>query len=81
MRRKRGLVLISLAGAILFLGLFALCAGAVRIPPGELLAVLTGETLNPKFESVLWHLRIPRVLLGLMAGASLSVAGAIWGIR
>lgn len=77
MKRRRGLVLMGLAGAILFLCVFALCAGAVRIPPGEVLAALTGQTLNAKFESVLWHLRIPRVLLGLMAGASLSVAGAL----
>ena len=57
--------------------------GAVSIPPRAILSVL-GQALGlpalgnhtPLQETVLVSIRLPRVLLGLMVGASLSAAGA-----
>jgi iron complex transport system permease protein len=44
--------------------------GAEAIRPAELLAG------DPAASAVFWQLRLPRVLLGLLAGGSLAVAGA-----
>ncbi|HEY5704688.1 MAG TPA: iron ABC transporter permease [Terrimicrobiaceae bacterium] len=77
MKRGRGLFLLGLAAALACLSMVALCVGAVKIPPREILEALTGRALDAKLETVVWHLRVPRVLLGIMVGAALSVAGAL----
>ncbi|MFI6476737.1 FecCD family ABC transporter permease [Nonomuraea sp. NPDC050663] len=48
--------------------------GAVQVPFDEVLRALTG-TRTEHFE-VLWAIRFPRVVLALMIGAALAVAGA-----
>ena len=71
--------------AVLLLLAFLLSVGmgAVEISPLQTLAILAkklGLTLAVDFdaqqESVLWHIRLPRVLVALLIGASLGVAGA-----
>lgn len=60
--------------------------GAVRIPPLEvvriLLSRLPGLALAPTWiethESILWNIRLPRVVLGALIGMSLSIAGAAY---
>lgn len=57
--------------------------GAVSIPPGrvalELLAPLTGHRVDSGLSdtdaTILWQIRFPRVVLGLLVGAMLAVAG------
>ncbi|WP_433342694.1 FecCD family ABC transporter permease [Streptomyces sp. CA-253872] len=72
----------------LVLGLLALCLvsasiGAYHIPLGDLLASLAhkvgagGHALDRVGESVLWNVRLPRVVLALLVGASLGCAGAL----
>ncbi|MEO3784991.1 iron ABC transporter permease [Actinocorallia sp. B10E7] len=66
--------------AALLLGAMAagLLAGAVPLPPGEVLrAVLGLDTgLSPMEHALLFELRLPRVLLGALVGGLLAVAGA-----
>ncbi|HCI85743.1 MAG TPA: heme ABC transporter permease, partial [Dehalococcoidia bacterium] len=57
--------------------------GAVRIAPVDVVAILfarLGLDLGVEFPSqhdaVLWNIRLPRVLLGILTGAALAVAGA-----
>jgi len=74
--------MIGLVAALILAALAALCLGAVRIPLQEtfniLSAKLTGHvSADSRFEAVLWQLRAPRMLLGLLVGATLSVAGAM----
>lgn len=74
--------MIGLVAALILTAIAALCLGAVRIPLGEtfniLSAKLTGHvSADSRFEAVLWQLRAPRMLLGLLVGATLSVAGAM----
>ncbi|MFZ0711357.1 MAG: iron ABC transporter permease [Terrimicrobiaceae bacterium] len=71
------LLLTGLAGTLTALAIAALCIGAVKIPPREIFGALTRQGLDARFEGVLWQLRLPRVLLGLLVGATLSVAGAL----
>lgn len=59
--------------------------GSVFISPAESIAILankmTGlalpENISPAFSGIIWSLRFPRVLLAFIAGAALSVSGAV----
>jgi len=80
--RVRTPFLAGLVGLLLALALLSLCIGAVQIPAGEALRVLGGKLpfipgVESAHEAVLWHLRLPRVILGLLIGAALSVAGVL----
>ncbi|MEU6996953.1 iron ABC transporter permease [Nonomuraea sp. NPDC046570] len=48
--------------------------GAVRVPFGEVLTSLFGG--GTAHDQVLWQIRFPRVVLAVLVGAALSVAGA-----
>jgi iron complex transport system permease protein len=81
-RRNSQAALVGLSVALGIAILAALCLGAVRIPLAEtfhiLLAKVTGHvSADSRFEAVVWQLRAPRVALGLLVGATLSVAGAL----
>lgn len=60
--------------------LAALCIGRIGISPAAMLRSLSGhltggETLSLQLETVLWKIRLPRILLALLVGAGLSTAG------
>ncbi|MFJ4767690.1 FecCD family ABC transporter permease [Streptomyces uncialis] len=71
----RTLVLVAvLVSALLGLGLLGLCYGASWSSPSEVLAALAGTERSV----VILEWRLPRVLAGLVFGAALGVAGAIF---
>lgn len=64
--------------AILSFGLFALCAGQFQIDAGTVFAELfgAGNAAQKNVHTVIFNIRIPRVLMALVAGAGLSASGA-----
>lgn len=83
-RRASLPVLIVLLAASVIL---ALCVGAVRIRPREVFAVLSArltswlssqEAAVSIEDTIVVGLRLPRVVLSAMAGASLSLSGAVY---
>ena len=71
-----------LSAALLITCLLSLCIGSVDVPLRETVGIvvnaLTGSALlpfQPENASILLALRLPRVLLAVLAGAALSVAG------
>ena len=69
---------------LFFVGIISLGYGAVKIPPKEILIhlvnflsykekIIPGENLN---ESIIIYWRLPRLILAMLVGASLAVAGA-----
>jgi iron complex transport system permease protein len=70
------LLAITLA-ALMFLSLFM---GRYATPPGTVVSVLldkiSGTISNGAEATVIWNIRVPRVLLCVMVGAGLSVSGA-----
>ncbi|MCF4165858.1 iron ABC transporter permease [Zavarzinia compransoris] len=76
-RRLRGLVLGLLGLAVGGAAIAGLGLGPVPIPPGEILAMLFGQApADPTHGAVLFAIRLPRVILGILVGAGLAVAGA-----
>lgn len=78
--RRRGL-LIGLLAALIVVSLAALCIGAVQIPPARVFATLglpvSAVPAISDFEiSAVLDLRLPRVLLALLIGATLALSGA-----
>lgn len=65
-------LLVLLAGVVLA----GLCIGEINYSPGEVLQIFWGDGDDVRAE-ILRKLRLPRVLLGLLVGGSLSLAGAV----
>lgn len=77
-----------LAGLVVSLAASALAAtviGAVAVPPGEVLAIIVHHLLGRPAEAatwswtndtIIWDVRLPRVVLGAAVGAGLAVCGA-----
>ncbi len=88
-RRAYRLPLMALAAAVVVLiGVVLLSAttGAAGLPPvdvlGSLFAKIPGigihSPLSDQQEAVLWSIRLPRTVLGLMVGGGLAMAGAAY---
>lgn len=82
-RRRVGVFLAVLGVALLLTIVVAAGYGAVAIPPERVVAILAGwlgfasaSETGDTDSIVLLAIRLPRVCLGLLAGAALAVAGA-----
>lgn len=73
-----------LAGALVLLCLVALSRGSLETPVGSVLKVLlergsfglwTGE-VDARIATVIWEIRLPRILVAMGVGAALATAGA-----
>ncbi|WP_225796442.1 FecCD family ABC transporter permease [Streptomyces aculeolatus] len=82
-RGRAALLTAALAVALLAAAVLAAGVGAYHISPGDVLSStahrlhLGGHGLGRVGESVLWNVRLPRVVLALLVGASLGCAGAL----
>ncbi|MEL6467977.1 MAG: iron ABC transporter permease [Pseudomonadota bacterium] len=69
---------VVLAVALLVVGVFSLTVGATDVALGPaLLKLAQGEVLTRMEAIVLWDIRAPRLVLGLLVGAALAVGGAV----
>lgn len=48
----------------------------MHVPVNEIAGILLGQAGDPLKEAVIWNIRLPRVLLGLLTGAALAASGA-----
>ncbi|MGW5121580.1 FecCD family ABC transporter permease [Streptomyces noursei] len=82
-RSAARLLTVGLLVALTGLTLLSAATGAYTIPADEVLSTvqhhlgLGGHPLDRVAESVLWHVRLPRIVLALLVGASLGCAGAL----
>jgi len=81
------LIFPGLFGVLVMAVVLAASVGAAAIAPGEVLRVIASRipwlgqqvdlsTVSAAHESILLHIRLPRILLAFLVGGSLSVAGA-----
>lgn len=77
--------LLALAALLAGSALVATVVGAVAVPPAEVLAIVAHHVLARPAEAatwswtndtIIWDVRLPRVLLGAAVGAGLAVCGA-----
>lgn len=65
-----------LGGLLVITAIFALSQGSVALSFSDLSAAFLRQG-NPVFQTIVWDLRIPRVLARLLVGAALGMSGAI----
>ncbi|SDS06039.1 iron complex transport system permease protein [Paenibacillaceae bacterium GAS479] len=70
------IVLLTTAGLLLASVLFGLALGSIRIPVSEVWNALLHRTDTEAWQ-IVWNLRLPRVLTGLMVGCCLGLSGAL----
>lgn len=76
MKPRIALVLTALSAAVVLLALLGLVLGPVRVPLLDTVQVLFGaEPSDPRWQVIVWNMRLPRVLTALAAGSALGVAG------
>jgi iron complex transport system permease protein len=81
-RRRTTFWLVVLTTALLVTALVAVGTGAIGISPATVARIIAhqvfavGEvTWTPPEEAIVWQVRLPRVLLGVLVGAGLAVCG------
>lgn len=82
-RRRSALWTLFLTIGLLVSAVLAVGIGPVTISPATILQVLsqhlgasTDATLSRSDDTIIWNVRIPRVLLGIAVGAGLALCGA-----
>ncbi|MFF2522745.1 FecCD family ABC transporter permease [Streptomyces liangshanensis] len=86
-RRRSARPTVVLAAGCVLLPLSVLAAvtiGSADLPPYDVLRVVAGhlgagpaDTVSPLRDSIVWDLRLPRVLLAALVGAGLAVCGTV----
>lgn len=76
-RKKRRIQLLLVLTILLLMAIYAgLSFGAVTVPWSEFIKVFNGEG-EETFSNILYQLRLPRILVGLLVGACLATSGAL----
>lgn len=82
-RRRVRILAVALAGLLIALAVLSLGVGAISIPPRRVLEVLgaaiSGDAgpVSSRDGLVIMSIRLPRLLLALLIGSALAVAGAL----
>ncbi|MES9510081.1 iron ABC transporter permease [Streptomyces sp. NPDC000609] len=75
--RSTPVVIGVLTVLLLAAALAGLALGPVRIPPGEVLSTVLGGERTGAYPTIVWEVRLPRVLLGAVVGAGLALSGTV----
>ena len=71
--KRLSLVILLLSGFLAAALLIALSIGSSRESMGASLAIIFGKAdANTTMETIIWHLRFPRILLAVLVGATLG---------
>lgn len=73
-----GLLMGVLALLLALVTVFAIRAGAVDLTTRQFIDVIMGRAADSTEAAILLEIRLPRVLLALVAGVGLAVAGVTW---
>jgi len=73
---RKKLIILGLADFTLLLALVAINAGAANTNPAQVLRALLQLEAGVS-NVVIWNIRLPRVIAGIVAGAGLAVAGCV----
>ena len=77
-KRRDVLLLSGSAFVLFFFALLSLRAGAVDLGWSEFFGLITGRDIgDPLLQTVLFELRLPRVLFAIIVGGALALSGAV----
>lgn len=83
-KRDAGWKIIILLIMLILIFILSFALGRYPVPPGQLLEVLAARVLpleptwNATVETVIFQVRLPRILAAILVGAALSTAGAAY---
>jgi len=63
---------------LLFFVVINISIGTVNIPFTEVLKSLIGAEVDRKYSRIIFDIRLPRVIMGILCGATLSVSGTLF---
>ncbi len=63
---------------LLLVSIFSISVGTVAIPLSQILNFLVGGKIAEEYSTILFELRLPRILLAIIVGGGLSVAGVVF---
>ena len=85
-REYAGLALLFLLGVLLLVGCVSLTFGQIDVPVQNAVAVVTQKLQMPFLQdvqvskeqlAVIWYIRLPRMLVGMLVGGALGMSGAV----
>jgi iron complex transport system permease protein len=74
--RRKWLILLLLALGVFVMAIVSVNAGSYAINPWEVIKAFFGAG-SQTTSLVIWHIRMPRIITAIIAGAGLSVAGCV----
>lgn len=75
-QRRRLIMAYSAIPALVLVTLFGVTNGSVPVPLSAIWQTVIGQG-NAVYDTIVWDLRLPRVLTGLLTGACLAASGAL----
>ena len=75
--RKKIMYILVFAFFLLFITVFSVSLGTVPFTISEIVSGLTGRSENALANIIIFNVRLPRILLGLLVGMNLAVAGGL----
>ncbi len=76
-KTAKALILVGAFAVLVGLFLISICVGAVNIPISQLWSIIWGVGAEGKASQIFYFVRLPRTLAAVLAGAALSMSGAI----
>lgn len=76
--RRVAVVLLAMLGVLLAAAFIGLVAGPSAVAPGDVAAVLSGADPGSAAADIVLRIRLPRVVLAILVGASLAVSGVLF---
>lgn len=79
-RNTTFLLFLTAAAAVILAAAVSLCVGKYPISPEQILAILRGGDVPEMSRRVFFTLRLPRTIMGFLAGVGLGMAGSVYQI-
>ncbi len=59
------------------IAIIAIGLGSIRIPIPEIIQTITGTSVSDEYNTIIFDIRMPRVLLAMIIGANIAISGAL----
>ena len=76
-KKHKTILLVFLSISLLLIALISIIIGSYQLTLKETFQALFKISTNQKHELLIWQMRLPRTILAIIAGAGLSLSGAI----